>query len=192
LSATSPYNERELLARLSASDKEAFAVIYQHYWELLYGMAYNRLKARLLAEDVVHDVFASLWRNRQKQEIQCLKSYLATAVKYIILKELRKAALQQQYRQVQPAESVIPVTEAALDARRILEMLQKEVQTLPEKCRLIFRFSREQGMTVKQIAHEMGISPKTVQNQLNKALKHLRVTLKKHTLFGLWFVVCGL
>jgi RNA polymerase sigma-70 factor (family 1) len=192
LNASSPYNDQELLTRLRAGDKEAFGLIYQQYWQLLFGMAWNRLKDRLVAEDVVHDVFASLWRNRQKQQIQCLKSYLATAVKYIILKELRKATLQQVYRDRHAMQPLMPVSDAALDARRILEMLQKEVEALPEKCRLVFRFSREEGMTVKQIADEMDISPKTVQNQLNKALKHLRIVLKKHALFGLWFAVCGL
>jgi RNA polymerase sigma-70 factor (family 1) len=192
LNASSPYNDQELLTRLRTGDKEAFGIIYQQYWQLLFGMAWNRLKDRLVAEDVVHDVFASLWRNRQKQQIQCLKSYLATAVKYIILKELRKATLQQVYRDRHAMQPLMPASDAALDARRILEMLQKEVEALPEKCRLVFRFSREEGMTVKQIADEMDISPKTVQNQLNKALKHLRVVLKKHALFGLWLAVCGL
>jgi RNA polymerase sigma-19 factor, ECF subfamily len=190
LKAPSTYHDQELLTRLRSGDKEAFAIIYQQYWDLLYGMAWNRLKDGLMAEDVVHDVFASLWRNRQKQQIQCLKSYLATAVKYIILKELRKAALLQGYRNKQTDQPLMPANDAALDARRILDMLQKEVATLPEKCRLVFRFSREEGMSVKQIADEMDISPKTVQNQLNKALKHLRVALKKHALF--LFMIFGL
>ena len=183
------YQERELLLRLANNDKDAFAEIYHHYWQLLLGMAFNRLKNLQAAEDIVHDVFISIWNNRHKQEIQSLKSYLATAVKYKILKEVRKAALHHIYQQKENAEPFSVISETALDNRRILEILHKEINTLPEKCRLIFRYSREQGMSVKQIACEMDISPKTVENQLNKALKRLRVTIKKHATFLFSFLM---
>lgn len=187
----SSYDEQGLLARLAADDKEAFAHIYHQYWELLLAMAYNRLKDLQAAEDVVHDVLAGIWHNRHKQHIHSLKNYLATAVKYRILKEIRKAALLHNYQKKEAGSSryvSIPDT-SSLDHKRIMEMLQKEIDTLPEKCRLIFRFSREQGMSTRQIAGEMQISPKTVENQLNKALHRLRLTLKKHALFITgWFM----
>lgn len=177
-------DERELLSRLAADDKEAFAAIYRQYWEVLLAMAYNRLKDLATAEDIVHDVFASIWHNRHHQEIHSLKNYLATAVKYMILKQARKASLLRQYRQ---SEATPPTqdfsSDTALDNKRILELLHREIESLPEKCRLIFRYSREQGMSVREIAGHMHITPKTVENQLNKALRKLRVTLKKHALF---------
>lgn len=186
-----PYQDQGLLARLAADDKQAFAEIYHQYWELLLGMAYNRLKDLQAAEDIVHDVLASLWHNRHTQEIHALKSYLATAVKYSILKQTRKAALRQHYqqREVHQHLYVVSPDTSSLDNKRIIEMLQKEINTLPEKCRLIFRYSREEGMSVRQIAVEMQISSKTVENQLNKALNKLRLTLKKHALFfSGWFL----
>lgn len=189
MTAQASQNERELLTRLAADDKEAFAEIYRQYWEPLLAMAYNRLQDLATAEDIVHDVFASIWHNRHHQQIQSLKNYLATAVKYMILKQARKAMLLRQYRQSEytpPTQEFIPDT--VLDNKRILELLHREIESLPEKCRLIFRYSREQGMSIREIAGEMQITPKTVENQLNKALRKLRVTFKKHALFLLSIV----
>lgn len=185
--ALSSYPEDELLRLLAADDKQAFAEIYNRYWQFLLGVAYNRLKDWQAAEDIVHDVFASLWLNRHKQEIQCLKNYLAVAVKYMILKEIRKTVLQKNYEQRFAHSPLVATPDMAFDNRRILQILQQEIEALPEKCRLIFRFSREQGMTIKQIAGEMNISPKTVENQLNKALRRLRGSIKNATIFFLTF-----
>jgi len=68
--------------------------------------------------------------------------------------------------------------ESALHYKRILEIVKIEVEKLPEKCKLIFKYSRNDGMPVKQIAKELHISPKTVENQLNKALKQLKLATR--------------
>ena len=70
--------------------------------------------------------------------------------------------------------------ENSLHYKQILEFTKKEVENLPEKCRLIFKYSRNAGMPVKQIAKELNISPKTVENQLNKALKQLKLATKSY------------
>jgi len=143
-------------------------------------MAYNRLKNLQAAEDVVHDVFAAIWKNRHNQEIQSLRNYLATAVKYRILREARKAALARNYqeKELSGIYATAPDTDGELDNKCILQMLRKEVETLPAKCKLVFRYSRDQGLTVREIAEKMQISPKTVENQLHKALHRLRLSLR--------------
>lgn len=184
LKPSADHIEKELLKDLSAGDKTAFAAIYHQYWELLLGMAYNRLKDLQAAEDIVHDVFAGIWINRQKQEIQSLRNYLATAVKYRILKEVRKSAVARNYQKKLTGIYVTESdTDAAMDNKCVLQLLQKEVAVLPEKCRLVFRYSREQGLTVREIAEKMQISPKTVENQLHKALHRLRLTLRNFPFF---------
>jgi RNA polymerase sigma-70 factor (ECF subfamily) len=176
-----------LLRRLSGNDKAAFAEIYHRYWELLLGLAYNRLKNMPAAEDIVHDIFAGIWINRQKQEIGSLRNYLATAVKYSILKEVRKAALARHHLQSSPALLYATDTDNELDHKHLLSILHKEIETLPEKCKLVFRYSREQGLSAREIAEKMHISPKTVENQLNKALRRLRLTQKNLPFFLFFF-----
>ena len=64
------------------------------------------------------------------------------------------------------------------DFKRILELIDTQVEKLPEKCKLIFKYSREQGMPAKEIARELHISQKTVENQLNKALRQLKLATR--------------
>ena len=187
------YNNETLLNLLTKSDEFAFTEIYDRFWEKLFVIAYNRLKESQSAEDIVHNVFASLWVNRNKAEIKSLENYLATAVKYMVLAKIKKKERERIYnndiKQVPVFE--LPI-ETSLHYKYILEIVKNEVEKLPEKCRLIFKYSRNDGMPVKQIAEELSISPKTVENQLNKALKQLRLATKTLLhfilfLFYLWF-----
>ena len=164
---------------LSKSDKYAFTEIYTRFWQKLFAIAYNRLKEIQAAEDIVHDIFASLWANRNKIEIESLDNYLATAAKYIVLAKIKKKEQERIYKKTFHQVPVfdLPV-ETSLHYKRILEIVKNEVEKLPEKCRLIFKYSRNEGMPVKQIAKELSISPKTVENQLNKALKQLKLATK--------------
>jgi RNA polymerase sigma-70 factor (ECF subfamily) len=141
------------------------------------------------AEDIVHDVFAGMWVNREKLQIELLENYLATATKYAVLSKIKKRLLERTYTNSIHTTPVfdLPV-EAALHHRQILETIKKEVEKLPEKCRLIFKYSRNEGMPVKQIAKELHLSPKTVENQLHKAIKQLKLATKTF-LHGFLFLI---
>jgi RNA polymerase sigma-70 factor (family 1) len=174
------YNNRKLLELLSKSDAHAFMEIYKRYWQKLFAIAYNRLKETQAAEDIVHDVFASIWANKEKIEIESLENYLATATKYMVLAKIKKKERERIYNNTVLHEAVVfelPV-EISLHYKCILEMVKNEIEKLPEKCKLIFKYSRNDGMSVKQIATQLDISPKTVENQLNKALKQLKLVAK--------------
>jgi RNA polymerase sigma-70 factor (family 1) len=173
------YDDKLLLDLLSESDELAFTEIYNRFWKKLFAIAYNRLKEIEVAEDIVHDVFASLWANREKSEVQSLDNYLATAAKYMVLAKIKKYDLERSYNNNAQQIPVFELTlETSLHYKRILEIVKTETEKLPEKCRLIFNYSRNEGMAVKQIAKELHLSPKTVENQLNKALKQLKLAAK--------------
>lgn len=174
------YNNNELLNLLSESDERAFGEIYNRFWQKLFAIAYNRLNEIQTAEDIVHDVLVSLWSNREKVSIESLENYLATAAKYMVLAKIKKKERQRIYNN--SASHQAPVfdlpMETSLHYKYILEIVKNEVEKLPEKCKLIFKYSRNAGMPVKQIAKELNISPKTVENQLNKALKQLKLVVR--------------
>lgn len=178
----SSYDNKELLLQLKKDSSKAFTEFYKRYWQKLFAIAYNRLKEIQSAEDIVHDVFTSLWANRQKLQIESLENYLATSVKYMVLNRIRKNERERKYNNGLHTTPVVdfPV-ETSLHFKRILERVKKEVEKLPEKCKLIFKYSRDEGKPVKQIAKELNISPKTVENQLTKALKQIKSSVK--TLF---------
>lgn len=172
------YRDEDLLALLNKNDKDAFTELYNRYWTVLFGIAYNRLQQAVLAEDVVHDVFLSIWKNRYSQNILQLENYLATATKYCVLAKIKKLQKEKTFSSRIQIAQENPQIEDSLYYKKILEIIKTEVECLPEKCKLIFKSSRMDGKPVKQIAAELNLSPKTVENQITKALKQLRLATK--------------
>lgn len=164
-----------LVDLLSKDDEEAFTELYNRFWQKLFAIAYNRLAEVETTEDVVHDVFAGLWSNRHKIEIESLENYLATATKYLVLAKIKRKIKERSFADSIESTPVIEMTaESSVYYRQILERVYQEVEALPEKCRLIFKYSRNEGLSAKQIASRLHLSPKTVENQLNKALNRLK------------------
>lgn len=157
----------------------AFKRIYAAYWKKLFVIAYHRLKDKQEAEDVIHDVFVSLWMNRGRVTIRTLENYLSVAVKNQVFTKLRKRSRVQVYAETQATEAFSEqLVINSIENKQLIGELRNEIESLPDKCRLIFKYSRDEGMQVKQIAEQLHISPKTVQNHLNKALRHLRIAMR--------------
>ncbi len=180
------YDNQELLSLVSGDDKVAFTELYNRFWQPLFAIAVNRTTERETAEDIVHDVFAGLWANRSKIKIESLENYLAVSVKYAVFSKIKRLVRERELKQHLEGAIVVEMkVEEALHYKRILELVNQEVERLPEKCRLIFKYSREAGMPVKEIAAQMNISPKTVENQLTKAIRQLRLATRSffHSFF---------
>lgn len=177
------YTDHELivLLRKEASEKsaeDAFVEIYNRYWNKLLAIAYNHLRDKQASEEVVQELFITLWERRKKVEIESLSAYLATAVKFSVFKAIatekrHKDLIDSNYKQ-----ETIQWDEQLIHARFLEEYLNGVTESLPEKCRLVFVYSRQQGLSIPDIANEMNISPKTVEAHLSKALKILRLSLK--------------
>jgi len=179
--AYSTFTDQELLALLRQSDTIAFTEVYDRYWKVLYALAYNRLRDAQSAEDVVHDVLVSLWKNRLVAEVEHLNAYLARATKYMVFHVIKRSQkFAHDEHAMGRAELVLDQEdlEDRLHYKRLLEMVNREVELLPEKCRLVFKYSREEYLSVKEIAEKMNVSTSTVENQMNKALKTLRKNVK--------------
>lgn len=169
------YEYQELLSCIAKDDHQAFGEVYKRLWKILFSIAYRHLKDIAAAEDIVHDAFTSLWYNRHKTQVKDLDRYLAVSVKYLVLHRIRREILLRKYQQ-EHRGATFPESDPdhEIKYKHILKALQEEVEKLPEKCRLVFKYSRELGMPVKEIAREMKISPNTVKNHLFKALKQIR------------------
>ncbi len=171
--------DNELLALLAIGDESSFEALYRRYWRKMFVIASNRLDYPEDAEEIVQDIFASLWHRRAtlKQDLN-LPVYLAVSVKYRIIKTLGKQRLQQRYVDSLLADNrTDDSTQEWLAFEELQEQLSIYVAQLPEKCRLVFRLSREEGLSQKQIAEKLGISEKTVESHLGKAFKSLRTKL---------------
>jgi len=178
-------DDKELTCLLQNSDELAFTEIYNRYWAKLFGVAANKIGSLDEAEEIVQDIFVSLWKRRNDLEtISTLGPYLAVSVKYRVIKLLAKRSYQQKYSDyVQHIASLADdTTQQWLDFEELRSRLETFVAELPEKCRLVYRLSRESGFSQKQIATELGISEKTVEAHLGKALKTLRARLSSFLL----------
>ncbi|CAA6829656.1 MAG: RNA polymerase sigma-70 factor, ECF subfamily [uncultured Aureispira sp.] len=166
---------------LQINSQREFQEIYHKHFNGLANYAYFVLKDKDAAKDVVQDVFLDLWNKRASLSITTsLEAYLVRAVKFKSIDFIRKDKTKQQYVEKMTPTS-LPLTEDHSDDEEQTANRKKQlsyaIAQLPTKCRQVFLLSRLNGYTYKEIAEEMNISPKTVENQISRALKLLRQTL---------------
>jgi len=167
-----------LADRLRSGDKAAFTEIYNRHWEKLLAIAYNHLKDKSAAEEILQEVFVSLWDRRYEVYLDSVPGYLATAVKFSIFKQISRRKRQKVLLESNYTIAAIDPDDEKIYALFLQEYINGVVETLPEKCKLVFKYSREQHLSIPEIAGEMGIAEKTVEAHLTKALKTLRVALR--------------
>ncbi|MEH6307951.1 RNA polymerase sigma-70 factor [Olivibacter sp. CPCC 100613] len=176
----------DLVTRLTNNDQEAFTEVYNRYWKKLLTVASNKVERFEDAEEIVQDIFVNLWNRRQELEIHTsLGNYLAVSVKYRVIKVLDKYFNKQHYiNSLVSSNFVDNSTQEWLQFNELFHQLNRYVRDLPEKCRLVFKLSRDLGYSQKQIAEELQISEKTVEAHMGKAIRVLRAKLS-HFIFTL-------
>lgn len=172
-----------LLQRLRFGDEAAFTEIYNRYWEKLLAVGFYHTKNKQSAEDIVHEVMIGLWTRRTELAIHSLQAYLATAVKFSVFKAIVRERRRRDLLSGTRATVIADDTENLLEARFLAAFLHGEVENLPEKTRLVFTYSREEELSIKDIANKTDLSPKAVEYHITKALRTLRESLKKIKLF---------
>lgn len=185
-------SDNDLLELFQEDETGVFREIYKRYWKKLYSSAYKRLKQTELAEEVVQDFFASLWINRHNLSTinTSLSSYLYTSVSRRIIDSYRKEMVKQAYVKSLTITEVYSreTAEQKLLLKDLQHHIDLEVDNLPEKCRNVYKLSRIEHKSHKEIASFLGISEKTVENHLSKALKKLRIGLSNFLLI-LFFIL---
>ncbi|MDN5287869.1 MAG: polymerase sigma-70 factor [Mucilaginibacter sp.] len=176
----------ELTAFLRDGDHTAFNEIYERYWQTLYQTAYNLLKDNDGAHDVVQEIFVWLWTNRDRQLTDSLQPYLRAAVKYQIAKLVRHGKVKAAFynRTVANYEPVAS-SDQNYEVRELQAIIAAFTQSLPDKAREIYRLSREELLTNKEIAIRLNISEKTVENQMTINLRKLRLALGKMSFWSI-------
>jgi RNA polymerase sigma-70 factor (family 1) len=173
-------NEDELIALLQKDKLGAFREIYTRYWKQLYADAYKRLKNREMAEEIVQELFTTLWHKRASFHINStLSGYLFTSVSNLVIDQYRKDLVRARYKESFKLvySETDNSTEDAILVKDLEHTIEHEVSSLPDKCRSVFELSRVEHKTNKEIAFELGISEKTVEHHITKALKKIRLGL---------------
>lgn len=172
--------DSQLLELIRKDDRVAFTELYNRYWDKLFTVAMHRLNDEHEAEEVVQEVFLSVWQRRSTIELtHSLNTYLSVAVKYRIINHLDKQFRKKQHidHLTIHAPRELDSTSQWLSEKELRTQLEQSISRLPEKCRIVFLLSREQNKTNAEIAAELNIAEKTVEAHMTKALSTLRQTL---------------
>ena len=175
--------------------ESALMEIYARYWEKMLAVAFNRLGHLEEAEECVQDVFFKLWKlraNLTPEEIQ-LEHYLARGIGNqafnILDRRYRQRLKEKGYETPRSSGPLSP--ERAMIVRELEEQIDRAIHSLPPQCQLVFRLSRQEGFSNKEIAEKLQLSENTVRSHLKKANRDIRnntdlltMLVFAHLLFG--------
>lgn len=173
--------DRTLFEAMKKGSESAFTTLYEKYWERAYFVAYQHTRSEHESEDLVHDVFMDLWKNRQTIAIKKeISTYIFTALKYKIFRMYDAKAVRTKYSDMVKNEKTdnLNTTERTLSFNELYGLIEQEIEQLPEKCRIIFKMRRLENLSIDEIAQKLDISTNTVNNQITKASKNLKLSLK--------------
>lgn len=175
--------DKELYKQLREGDEQAFKALFQKYYSAMCHFALQFLHDSEMAEETVQELFVHIWEKRESLNIE-------TSVKHYFFKSIRNQCLnliQHQKVRKQYASSVMESSKQETDPEQyylevdLIKRIEKSIESLPPKRQEIFRLSREQGLSYKEIAGKLNISVKTVEAQMGLALKYLRDELKDYS-----------
>jgi RNA polymerase sigma-70 factor (ECF subfamily) len=174
--------EKELVQQIQKGNEEAFERLFKRNYKVLCDYCTNIVKSRQVAEDVVQEVYAEIWRNQSEWSPgHTLRSYLLRAVKNRAINKMNKRETEQTYLERKAAEpdDIENNTAKILKRQHFKQKVHDAVRTLPDRARQVYTLHRREGYTYKEIAKIMNISVKTVERQMSRSLRKLRNRLSR-------------
>ena len=153
--------------------------LFNCYYNRLYHFSKSILKIENGIDDILQDVFVKIWLNRQKiNNPETFNAYIFTITKNEVLNLIRANLKNQSFRDEMYLRSVAEEyqTQNTLEFEEIKSAIDKIVETLPEKRQIVFKLSRTEGLPNKEIAHQLGISEKTVEDHITHSIKHIKLS----------------
>lgn len=181
-----------LVKQLKEGDLRSFDELFNKYYAKIYNFSFRYLKSTEEAEEVVQDVFLYVWEKRAdlKPDLS-FNAYIFTIAFNIIKKHFNKKAKENAYKD----ELIYNLLkqdnnlDKIIDYKFLLEKVEMIIDMLPPKRKEVFLKRKYEGLSVKQIADQLGVSPNTVENHLSAAQKQILEELQKEKLAGLFFFV---
>jgi len=183
-------DEKDLIIALKNDSANAFDDLFRMYGQRLFLFTKSFLRDPEDAKEIVQNVFVKIWETRANiDEFQSFKSYLFSIAYNSVITEFRKKHREQKL--LENMKLTTPGYHHDLEEQLLFDStkleIEKAIEALPQRRKLIFKLSRFDGRSYQEIASELGISVNTVENQISEALKYLRNSIKKDTLVTLLF-----
>ncbi|WP_175632166.1 sigma-70 family RNA polymerase sigma factor [Pedobacter ghigonis] len=168
--------------KLTRIDQASFERAYDLYWEKIFAVCYNNIKELEPAKGMVQDIFKSLWERRDELELQNVEHYLVRAAKFKVFEYIRNKVNRQKHNEFQAMDCRVAsnCTEEQVLFNDLKEKVNLLVDTLPCQCKRVYKMSREQGMSNKEIAGVLYISERAVEYHITKAMSRLKVGLASY------------
>jgi RNA polymerase sigma-70 factor, ECF subfamily len=184
------HTEKELVKKLKEGDSFAFEVLFYKYRNKVKGFAMKIVPSQIDPEETVQEVFVKLWLKKEMiNPEKDFQSYLFSIAKHLVLDHLKSAVNRKLYFVGEHFQQDL-LEEEGLEtsiSQETEEKLQKLINEIPERRREIFRLSRFEGLSYKQIAERLNISENTVDSQIRNALAFLRKEFRKMVVLGFLF-----
>ncbi|MBK8704842.1 MAG: RNA polymerase sigma-70 factor [Saprospiraceae bacterium] len=176
------YSDQELNILLKSDSEAAIEWMFKRYYAFLCQTVYKIIPNGDVAEDIIQELFADLWRKREQLEFTgSIQGYLRRAAVNKTLNFIRDNKFRfEEEEQIAQMPSNHSPAGALVEMTELQEAIDKAVDALPERCRIVFALSRFEQFSHQEIAQQLGISVKTVENQITKALRILRDELEPY------------
>jgi RNA polymerase sigma-70 factor (ECF subfamily) len=172
------HSDADLVTLLTGGDRKAFETIYRRYASDLYRYARKNVPLKEDCEEMVQDVFESLWLRRENLRIDALRHYLLKSVRYKVIRYFRKRGVQQRYIDHYKIFATLydTIDSEKHNPEALQEMLVKSLAGLPERCQVAMKLRITENLSNQEVANRMNITKRTAELYMSKALCHLRTS----------------
>jgi RNA polymerase sigma-70 factor (ECF subfamily) len=173
--------DNEIINQIRQGSEKAFRSVYDAHYKLMLGVGINITKDIDSAKEVVQEVFYQFWKNRENiKDGISIRNYLKRAVINRCINHIKYNARFTGDEQLEHTKSATIAPDTQMETNELKAVIDKAIAKLPEKARVIFILRRHEGLSLKEIAEKLEISPKTVENQITRALKLLKTEIEPY------------
>lgn len=183
-------NEEHIFKEISTDKQKAFEIIFRKYYESLCRYASSFRLDKSECEELVQELFFKIWQNRKSISItNSVSSYLYSSLRNMIINKVKHEKIKSEYAAYKKHTSDNIYINNETETSELEILINKSIEDLPTECKKVFKLSRYEGLKYREIAQQLNISEKTVENQIIKALQRLRTVLSNYLPYVLIIIV---
>lgn len=189
--ALKTFTDQALWEAIQADDERAFDELFNRHWRSIHHFTFSKTRSKEATADIVQDIFASLWERRHQVDIQNPANYLHTSAKYkcinFIKDEIASRKRWDYWKKFIPSSD--ESTEKTVAFNNLMEAYESSLDQLPQKSKQIFKQSRFEGKSVRELAKHFNLTEKAIEYHITQSVRHLKLHLKDFHLFLLILLI---